>query len=181
MKHFCFGLICKVDVKVQNNHIIFNYMNELHGENIKGKLLFQFNLQGGCVGPKIVLFFSFAWVGHMDIIIEINFCFGLICKMVVEVQRSYIHFIYMGAPCMYNFIFIFSLSNLSKKFMNFIDFLSSHFLFLFYLLFLCAMEIQENLMFSVNKNCLLHGNLQNQPQTLKYVATSNHMHLIVTF
>ncbi len=71
MTHFCFGLICKVDVKVQNNYVIFSYMSESHGEIIKGKLLFCFNLQGGYVGPKIVLFFSFAWVGHMDIIIEI--------------------------------------------------------------------------------------------------------------
>lgn len=101
MTHFCFGLICKVNVKVQNNYIIFSYMSESHGENIKGKLLFWCSLQGGYVGPKIILFFSFAWVGHMDITIEINFCFGLICKMVVEVQRSYIHFIYMGAPCIY--------------------------------------------------------------------------------
>jgi hypothetical protein len=52
---------------------------------------------------------------------------------------------------------------------------------MFYLLFLCAMERQENLVFSVNKICLLHGDLQNQPQTLKYVATSNPMHRIVNF
>ncbi len=65
--------------------------------------------------------------------------------------------------------------------MNFIDFLSNHFVFLFYLLFLIVMERQKNLIFSVNKIHLMHGDLQNQPQNLKYVATSNPMHCIVTF
>jgi hypothetical protein len=43
------------------------------------------------------------------------------------------------------------------------------------------MDKQENLLLNVNKICLLHGDLQNQPQTLKYVATSNPMHRIVAF
>ncbi len=130
-------------------------MSESHGENIKGKLLFWFSLQRGYVAPKIVLFFSFAWVGHMDITIEINFCFGLICKMVVQVQRSYIHFIYMGAPCMYRKLkFFFSL--LIYQFFSCILLISFQVFFWggFYLLYLCAMERQENIMFSVKKNCL---------------------------
>ncbi len=43
------------------------------------------------------------------------------------------------------------------NFIYFIDFLSIHFVFLFYLLFLCAMERLENLILSVNKICLMHG------------------------
>jgi hypothetical protein len=34
----------------------------------------------------------------MDKTLEINFCFGLVCKVVVEVQRNSILFTYMGVP-----------------------------------------------------------------------------------
>jgi hypothetical protein len=36
----------------------------------------NFSLQSGCGGLKKVLFFSFAWVSHMEKTLEINFCFG---------------------------------------------------------------------------------------------------------
>jgi len=73
-------------------------MGESHGENTRGNLLFWFSLQGGCEGSKRVLLFSFAWVCHMEKTLEINFCFGLVCKVVVEVQQKFILFIYMGVP-----------------------------------------------------------------------------------
>ncbi len=51
-------------------------------------LLFWLSLQGHCEGPKRVLFFSLAWVDHMDSTQETNFCFNLVCKVVAKVQRS---------------------------------------------------------------------------------------------
>jgi hypothetical protein len=36
--------------------------------------------------------------GNMARKVEINFCFGLVCKVVVKVQRSSILSIWMGAP-----------------------------------------------------------------------------------
>jgi len=45
-------------------------------------ILFWFSLQGGCGDSKKVLFFSLAWVGHMDKTLEVNFCVDLICKVV---------------------------------------------------------------------------------------------------
>jgi hypothetical protein len=62
-------------------------------------------LQGVCEGSKRVLFFSFAWVSHMEKTLEKNFCFGLVCKVVVEVQQNFILFIYMGAPQVKKLIF----------------------------------------------------------------------------
>jgi hypothetical protein len=61
--------------------------------------LFWFSLEGGCGGSKKVVFFSLAWVGHMDrtLELEINFCFGLVCKVVVKVWRCFMLFTYMGA------------------------------------------------------------------------------------
>jgi hypothetical protein len=53
----------------------------------------------------------------MNKTVEINLCFGLIGKVVVEVQRSSIVFTYMGAPyvqkfrglfLLFNFLIIFS-------------------------------------------------------------------------
>ncbi len=52
MTHFCFGLVCKVVVKVQSSSILFTYTGEPHEEDSKCKLLFWFSLQGGCGGPK---------------------------------------------------------------------------------------------------------------------------------
>ncbi len=80
--------------------MIFTYMGESHGENNRDKLLFWFSLQGGCESP--IFFFhlfhlhSIGWThGQKN-----NFCLfiGLVCKVVVEVQRSSIIFIYMGVP-----------------------------------------------------------------------------------
>jgi hypothetical protein len=58
--------------------ILFTYMGEPHRENIRNKLLFWFSLQGGCEGPKRVLFFCITWVGHMYKTLEINSSFGLL-------------------------------------------------------------------------------------------------------
>jgi hypothetical protein len=71
-------------------------MGEPHGENTRGTLLFWFSLEGSYGGPKRVLFFSCPWVGHMHITLEINICLGLVCKVVVEVQRSSIFFLLVG-------------------------------------------------------------------------------------
>jgi hypothetical protein len=49
-------------------------MSEPHGKNIRDKLLFWFSLQGGCGGPKRVLFFSHSWVDQMDTTLKENFC-----------------------------------------------------------------------------------------------------------
>jgi hypothetical protein len=57
--------------------------------------LFWFSLQGDFEGPKKDIFFSIAWVGHVDKTLDVNFCFDLVCKVVVEVQRSFILFTYM--------------------------------------------------------------------------------------
>jgi hypothetical protein len=48
VKHF--GLVCKVVVKVQSSSILFTYMGDSHEKNKRAKLLFWFNLQGGCGG-----------------------------------------------------------------------------------------------------------------------------------
>jgi hypothetical protein len=66
---------------------------------LRGTLLFWFSLEGSCGGPKRVLFFSCPRVGHMDITLEINFCLGLVCKVVVEVQRSSIFFFPLRGVC----------------------------------------------------------------------------------
>jgi len=93
-----FDLVCKVVVKVQSSSILFAYMGEPHEKNNRGKLLFWFCLQGGCGVSKRVVFFSRASIGHMDRNLEVNFWFDLVCKAVMKVQRSFIVFIYMGAP-----------------------------------------------------------------------------------
>jgi hypothetical protein len=41
---------------------------------------------------KVVLFCSLKWVSHMKRTVEASFCFGLVCKVVVEVQKSCILF-----------------------------------------------------------------------------------------
>jgi hypothetical protein len=43
-------------------------------------------LQGGCEGPKVVLFFTLTWISHRERTLEANFCFGLVCNVIVEVQ-----------------------------------------------------------------------------------------------
>jgi len=47
--------------------------------------LFCFSLQAGCEDP----FFSLTWVNQMDRTLEANFCFDLVCKVVVEVQKEF--------------------------------------------------------------------------------------------
>jgi hypothetical protein len=37
--NFCFGLVCKVVVEVQNSFILFSFMGWSNGHNTKGKLL----------------------------------------------------------------------------------------------------------------------------------------------
>jgi hypothetical protein len=128
-------------------------MGQPHGENTISKSLFWFSLQGGCEGPKRVIFFSIVWVGHVDKTLDVNFCFDLVCKVVVEVQRSFILFTYM-----YKKLKLFFLLILSTIFMN--SLFSFHvilFLFVLLLLFLCARERQESCMLSLNRTCLLHG------------------------
>jgi len=44
-------------------------------------------LQGGCEGPKVVLFFSITWMSYRERLQEPNFCFGLVCKVIVEVKK----------------------------------------------------------------------------------------------
>jgi hypothetical protein len=36
-----------------------------------------------------VLCFSLAWVGHMDITLQINLCFDLVFKAIVKAQRRF--------------------------------------------------------------------------------------------
>jgi hypothetical protein len=52
------------------------------------RVLFWFSLQGGCEGSKVVIFSSFTWVSHMERTLEAIFCFGLVCKVVVKVQKE---------------------------------------------------------------------------------------------
>jgi hypothetical protein len=40
MTHFCFASVCKLVVKIQSSFILFTYMGESDGQNIRGKLLF---------------------------------------------------------------------------------------------------------------------------------------------
>ncbi len=89
----------------------------------------------------------------MDKTLDVNFCFDLVCKVVVEVQRSFILFTYM-----YKKLKLFFFLILSTIFMN--SLFSFHvilFLFVLLLLFLCARERQESCMLSLNRTCLLHG------------------------
>jgi hypothetical protein len=77
-------------------------MGEPHEENSKCKLLFWFSLEGDCGGPKKLHSFHLPLIGHMDRTPEVNFCFDLLCKAVMKVQRSSIVFTYMGAPHVQN-------------------------------------------------------------------------------
>ncbi len=47
---------------------------------------------------KRVVFFSLPSISPMDRNLEVNFCFDLVRKAVMKVQRSSIVFTYMGAP-----------------------------------------------------------------------------------
>ncbi len=60
LTHFCFGLVCKV----VSSSIFFTYKDDPHGDNTKTNI-FLISLQRSCGGPKRVLLFSLAWVGHM--------------------------------------------------------------------------------------------------------------------
>ncbi len=71
----CFGLVCKVVVKVQSSSILLTYMGEPQEKNRRGKLLFWFNLQGGCGGLKELYCFSVVSIGHMDRTLKVNFWF----------------------------------------------------------------------------------------------------------
>jgi hypothetical protein len=48
-------------------------------------------------GPEIVLFFSLKWLSRMERTLKANFCFALVCKLVVEVQKVFL-FICVGWP-----------------------------------------------------------------------------------
>jgi hypothetical protein len=50
-------------------------MGEPQEKNSRGKLLFWFNLQGGCGGPKELYCFSVVSIGHMDRTLKVNFWF----------------------------------------------------------------------------------------------------------
>jgi hypothetical protein len=140
MTHFCFALVCKLVVKIQSSFILFTYMGESDGQNTRGKPLFWFSLQGGGGGPKGVFL-----VHCVDRTLKVHFCFGLVCKVVLEVQKSSILFTYiMGMPHVQKtrdfFCFLIKLT----FFMN--SFLSYHvILFFFVLLSLlpCVMERQK--------------------------------------
>ncbi len=89
----------------------------------------------------------------MDTTRETNICFGLVCKVVAKVQRSSISLIF-SCTCvchMYRKLeALFRLVNIINLFHKFI---------LLFLL-LCPMESQHSHMLSVNKTCLLNGDLQ---------------------
>jgi len=110
-------------------------------------------VQGGHGGSKRVLFFSHAWVNHMDRSLEIKFCFGFVCKVVVvEVQRSFILFTYTSAPYVRKTRVSFLLFNFIDLFHELIAFLSCHFVLLCFLILVhCAMERQESCMFSAKR------------------------------
>ncbi len=88
--------------------------------------------------------------------------FGLVCKVVMEVQRSFIFFMYMGVTC--------KTIKGSYLFFNFINFfinsmLSFHvilFCFVLTLLFLHVMEKQESCMLNVNRNLSFASKLQKK-------------------
>jgi len=88
--------------------------------HLRGRRFFAFGRGGGSVS---VFFF---------------YC-GLFCKVVVEVQRSFILFIYIGVPHVKNLEILFCFRILSTFYMNSLLF------FFVLLLFLlpCAMEIKE--------------------------------------
>jgi hypothetical protein len=74
----------------------------------------------------------------MDRTLEVNFCFDLVCKAVMKVQRNSIVFTYMGAPHVQKnqmFFFAFCI-NISHKF---ITFFSCHFVIL------CSLMISSSL------------------------------------
>jgi hypothetical protein len=107
-------------------------MGESHVKNTRGKLFFWFSLQGGCGGSKRVSFFSL--VCHMNKNTrDINLCFGLVGKVVVEVQRSSILFTYMGAPHVQKIRGLFFLFNFLIFFHEFMVFIKDFVL-------ICAME-----------------------------------------
>lgn len=152
-------------------------------------LLFWLSLQGDCEGPKIVLFFSLTWMSHMERTLETiflfwfrftrsivkvqkesysfhlhelphmdrtretNFCFGLVCKVVAKVQRSSISLLF-SCTCVCHMYWklkaLFWLVNFINLFHNFI----------LLIILLCPMERQQSHMLSVNKTCLLNGDLQ---------------------
>jgi hypothetical protein len=71
-------------------------MGESYGKNGRDKLFFGFNFNVLWRSKKSS--FHVHELGHMDKTLETNFCFGLVCKAVVEVQRNYILFTYVGVP-----------------------------------------------------------------------------------
>jgi hypothetical protein len=110
-------------------------------------------------------FYSFHMHGlttWIDRSLEIKFCFGLVCKVVLEVQRSSLLFTYISAPCVRKTKGSFLFFNFINLFHEVVAFLSCHFVLLCFLILVhCAMERQESCMFCANRLCLLHGNLQN--------------------
>jgi hypothetical protein len=98
----------------------------------------------------------------MDRSLEIKKKFGLVCKVVMEVQRSSILFTYTSAPHVRKTRGSFLLFSFINLFHEVIVFLSCHFVLLCFLILVhCAMERQASCMFSANRLCLLHGGLQN--------------------
>jgi hypothetical protein len=76
-------------------------MDEPHGKSMRAKFLFWFGLQGDYGGQKKVFFSTCMGWPHGKNIRNKNL-FGLVCKIVMEVQRSYIIFMYMGVTCKKN-------------------------------------------------------------------------------
>jgi hypothetical protein len=91
---------------------------------------------------------------------EINFIFGLVYKVVMEVQTFFIFFTYMGAAYVHK-TKVFS-SNWINNLMN--SLLSFHVILFFFvlllLLLLCVIERWESFMLSASRTCILHEDLQ---------------------
>jgi hypothetical protein len=79
--------------------IIFTYIGESHWQNNRDKLLFWFSFWGACES-SIFFFIRAICIGwtHGQNSNFLKKILGLVCKVVVEVQRSSIIFVYMGVP-----------------------------------------------------------------------------------
>jgi hypothetical protein len=92
---------------------------------------------------------------------EINFIFGFVYKVVLEVQTFFILFTYMGAAYVQKTkkksFFLIGSTFLMNSLLSFHVIL--FFFVLLLLLLLCAIERLESFMLSVSRTCLLHEDL----------------------
>jgi hypothetical protein len=105
---------------------------------------------GGAVAIVSILFI-YMGAPHGETL-EANFCFGLVCKVVMEVQRSFILFIYVVHHVCKKVEVLLSFLILSIFFMNSL-FPFPFILFFVLLLFLllCEMEKQGSCMLNINR------------------------------